>query len=195
MRIAIFLSGQIGVELLFFLIQNNQPIHLIITKNTETDLYEFLNKQLPNFKILKYQEKNILKEFKKLKIELNVIGCFHILPKDIWNYPKNGTINLHYSLLPSYKGPHPLEWQIHFKEKYFGLSIHQLTDKIDEGPLLYQQEFKMLPDPTVPKLIQFLIPIGNEAMNNVINNIKNNSVNYVQSNYPSSYYSFYSETA
>jgi methionyl-tRNA formyltransferase len=190
MNIALFFSGRIGLKLLIFLLQNHR-IHLIVLKKSENELFNHLKNQFPEIMILLYDKYIVLNAFERLNIELVVVGCFHILPKEIWDYPKHGTINLHYSLLPSYRGPQPLEWQIYHQEKKFGLTIHQITDKIDIGPILYQKEFKMMKKPTVEKLVTFLITIGNNAIDKVIYAIQENSVKYVNSNYPSSYYSFF----
>lgn len=194
MNLALFISGHIGVQLLFHLLQKRHHIKLIVTKASEHGLFDFLQRQkFPESvkEILVYEESEVLQRFQKHGIDLSVIGCFHILPESVWSFPPKGTINLHYSLLPSYRGPTPLEWQIHFQEKTFGLTIHQLTKQIDKGPILYQQEFKMPPQPTVPALIEFLIPKGNMAMDAVIHDLQAGRIQEIQSNHPSSYYSFF----
>lgn len=60
--------------------------------------------------------------------------------KDIDRFQK-GMINVHPSLLPKYRGPEPLPWQLLKQEKKSGITIHQITDQIDTGPILAQSEY------------------------------------------------------
>ena len=83
---------------------------------------------LPSFK----------KELIKLSADIFVVIAYRILPKQIYSIPKLGSINLHASLLPSYKGAAPIQRAIINGEDYTGLSVFFLNDSIDSGELISQ---------------------------------------------------------
>ncbi|MFD2147531.1 methionyl-tRNA formyltransferase [Mucilaginibacter antarcticus] len=58
------------------------------------------------------KDPDFLKELKSLNADLQVIVAFRMLPEEVWNMPAKGTINLHASLLPNYRGAAPLNWAI-----------------------------------------------------------------------------------
>jgi methionyl-tRNA formyltransferase len=77
------------------------------------------------------------------KVDLQIIYSFYIIPKILYMHPKYKTINIHYSLLPSYRGPNPVLAQILKNEKYTGISIHYVTDVIDDGNNIIAQTDKI----------------------------------------------------
>jgi methionyl-tRNA formyltransferase len=76
------------------------------------------------------------------KVDLQIIYSFYIIPKILYMHPKYKTINIHYSLLPSYRGPNPVLAQILKNEKYTGISIHYVSDVIDDGNNIIAQTDK-----------------------------------------------------
>lgn len=77
------------------------------------------------------------------KVDLQIIYSFYIIPKILYMHPKYKTINIHYSLLPSYRGPNPVLAQILKNEKYTGISIHYVSDVIDDGNNIIAQTNKI----------------------------------------------------
>ena len=59
-----------------------------------------------------------------------------LIPKKIINHPRMGIINIHQSLLPAYKGRHPLNWAIINGEKYTGVTIHKINEAYDDGEII-----------------------------------------------------------
>lgn len=75
----------------------------------------------------------------KLKIDLLIShGYMRILPERLFSAPKYGSINIHPSLLPKYRGPSPTPWVIANKEKVTGLTCHYIDEGIDTGDVIYQ---------------------------------------------------------
>lgn len=74
-----------------------------------------------------------------LNIDLTVVVAFKKLPKSIWSIPKLGTINLHASLLPDFRGAAPINWAIIKGITTTGVTTFFINDKIDEGNILLQQ--------------------------------------------------------
>lgn len=81
-----------------------------------------------------------------------VIAYGKILPEALIRMPKYGTINLHYSLLPKYRGATPVESAILHGDKITGITIQQMRFKLDSGPILMQQELAIDPTDTTPSL-------------------------------------------
>jgi methionyl-tRNA formyltransferase len=108
-----------------------------------------------------------------------VFGCSYKIPAELLNIPKFGFYNIHFSLLPAYRGKSPVFWQIKNGENVGGITIHQMTDDYDSGPLLVQQEIPISPNDSfglyygrlalesiqlIAKGIEKLINTGNELL-------------------------------
>ena len=84
-------------------------------------------------------ERKFIKDIKDLKIDL-IISCGfrEILKKEILVIPRIGSINVHPSLLPKYRGPYPLFWALYNGEAHTGITIHEIAEKIDSGGIFAQ---------------------------------------------------------
>ena len=86
-----------------------------------------------------FNDQKTLEIFKKLCPDLVVVMAYGILlPNMIVNYPKFGCINIHVSLLPHWRGASPIEHTLLNGDKKTGVTIFQLVDKIDAGPIISQ---------------------------------------------------------
>jgi methionyl-tRNA formyltransferase len=83
-----------------------------------------------------------------------------MLPKVVWQIPKLGTLNLHASLLPNYRGAAPINWVIINGESKTGVSTFIINEAIDTGALLLQKEITIKADDTVGSLHDALLEIG-----------------------------------
>jgi methionyl-tRNA formyltransferase len=73
-----------------------------------------------------------------------LVLCFpRRLPVEIATLPKYGCFNIHPSLLPRYRGPSPLFWQFYNGDRYGGVTVHQVTENIDAGPIIAQQRMDL----------------------------------------------------
>lgn len=79
-----------------------------------------------------------LKYLEKLKVDIIISSCGHIFKKELLNLPKTACVNRHSALLPKYGGVLPVFWAMYFREKEFGVSIHYMVEKIDQGDILSQ---------------------------------------------------------
>jgi methionyl-tRNA formyltransferase len=80
-------------------------------------------------------------ELENLGADIYVVVAFgRILPKEIYSFPKYKTVNVHFSLLPKYRGPSPIQTALLNGEKKSGTSVFLLDEEIDHGPILFQQE-------------------------------------------------------
>lgn len=92
-------------------------------------------------------------DFKKRNIDLSIVVAYgQILPQDLIDAPRLGTINIHYSLLPRWRGASPIESAILAGDKKTGVSIQQMVKKLDAGPILAEKEHLIDPKITAPEL-------------------------------------------
>ena len=89
----------------------------------------------------KLKDEEFLTELKTLNADLQIVVAFRMLPEIVWNMPRLGTINLHGSLLPQYRGAAPINWAVINGEKETGVTTFKLKHEIDTGDILLQESF------------------------------------------------------
>jgi len=82
-----------------------------------------------------------LEQLRALNADLQIVVAFRMLPEIVWNMPPMGTVNLHGSLLPQYRGAAPINWAVINGEKITGVTTFQLQHVIDTGNILLQDQF------------------------------------------------------
>ena len=93
-----------------------------------------------------------------------VVAYGKIMPEEILNIPKLGSINIHYSLLPKYRGASPVESAILNGEVETGVTIQKMEYKMDSGPILAMERVSIFPDEKASDLRKRLIKIGGELL-------------------------------
>jgi len=101
-----------------------------------------------------------IEELKGLKADLQIVVAFRMLPEIVWNMPPMGTINLHASLLPQYRGAAPINWAIINGEKETGVTTFKLQHEIDTGNILLQEKIPIKPDETAGELHDEVMEAG-----------------------------------
>ncbi len=115
----------------------------------------------------------VLEKFKEIHPELNVVVAYgQIIPKAVIDFPKYNSINVHFSLLPKYRGASPVQWAILSGEKKTGVSIFELNEKMDEGDILAKKEVPILPREYAYELEGRLAEIGAELLCETIDKIE-----------------------
>ena len=89
----------------------------------------------------KLKNPEFLEQLKLLKADVQIVVAFRMLPEIVWNMPHMGTINLHGSLLPQYRGAAPINWAVINGEEETGVTTFKLQHQIDTGDILLQQSF------------------------------------------------------
>lgn len=95
-----------------------------------------------------------------LKADLQVVVAFRMLPEMVWNMPPEGTINVHASLLPNYRGAAPINWAIINGEKESGVTTFKLQHEIDTGDILFSDKVAIREDETAGELHDALMQTG-----------------------------------
>jgi methionyl-tRNA formyltransferase len=105
-----------------------------------------------------------------------VVAYGRILPRQILELPHQGCLNVHYSLLPKYRGAAPVAWAILGGEEKTGVTTMKLVEQMDAGPILLQEETDIRPDDTNASLQRRLTPIGARLLLETIRRLKEGSV-------------------
>jgi methionyl-tRNA formyltransferase len=108
----------------------------------------------------KLKNPDFLEQLRSFEADLQVVVAFRMLPERVWNMPPMGTMNLHGSLLPKYRGAAPINWAIINGEQETGLTTFLLKHEIDTGDLLFQQRIPIDPDETAGELHDRMMELG-----------------------------------
>lgn len=100
----------------------------------------------------KLKDPAFLETLRSLKADMQIVVAFRMLPEIVWNMPPMGTINLHGSLLPQYRGAAPINWAIINGEKETGVTTFKLKHEIDTGNILLQEKISISDDMTAGEL-------------------------------------------
>jgi methionyl-tRNA formyltransferase len=106
-----------------------------------------------------------LEKLKQVDPDINVVVAYgQFIPASIIYLPKYNSINLHFSLLPKYRGASPVHWSILNGENVTGVTIFELNEKMDSGDLLAKQELEILPGEYAHDLEARLALMGAELL-------------------------------
>ena len=101
---------------------------------------------------------------KELRPDLGIVVAFRMLPEVVWSLPRFGTINLHGSLLPKYRGAAPIHWSIINGETETGVTTFRLRHELDTGDILLQASLPIGPEDCVGKIHDELMLLGAETL-------------------------------
>ena len=122
-------------------------------------------------KNLKAEE--FVSELRALKADLQVVVAFRMLPEVVWNMPPHGTLNIHGSLLPKYRGAAPINWAVIRGEKETGVTSFFLKHKIDTGNIILQSKMPIGPDDTAGDVHDKMMVLGADLLVDTVNAILN----------------------
>jgi methionyl-tRNA formyltransferase len=124
----------------------------------------------------KLKDPAFLEDLKALHADLQVVVAFRMLPEVVWNMPPMGTINLHASLLPQYRGAAPIHHAIINGEKETGLTTFLLQKDIDTGNILLQKKLPIGPEETVGELHDRMMVAGGTLLVETIEKLSENKI-------------------
>lgn len=96
--------------------------------------------------------------------DIQIVVAFRMLPESIWSYPPMGTLNVHGSLLPQYRGAAPINWAIINGEKETGVTTFRLQHAIDTGDILLQERISISPNMTAGELHDIMMEVGAQTL-------------------------------
>ena len=124
----------------------------------------------------KLKNPEFLEELRSLKADLQVVVAFRMLPEAVWNMPRLGTINLHGSLLPQYRGAAPINWAVINGEEYTGVTTFKLQHEIDTGNILLAEKIIIEEDDTAGTVHDKLKITGAELLLKTIIGLAENNL-------------------
>lgn len=135
-----------------------------------------VDNNLPVLQPEKLKNPEFLEELKSLNADLQVVVAFRMLPEVVWNMPPMGTINVHGSLLPQYRGAAPINWAVINGEKETGVTTFKLKHEIDTGDILLQESFAIGENETAGEVHDRMKEIGANLLVKTVRGLADGSV-------------------
>ena len=119
---------------------------------------------LPVLQPEKLKSPEFLEQLRSLNADLQVVVAFRMLPEVVWNMPPMGSVNLHGSLLPQYRGAAPINWAVINGEKETGVTTFKLKHEIDTGDILLQESFPIEENETAGEVHDRMKEVGAQLL-------------------------------
>jgi len=180
LRIVFMGTPEFAVASLDALVQSGYQVVAVVTapdkpagrgmKLTESAVKKYaVEKQIPVLQPEKLKNPEFIAELRALKADLQIVVAFRMLPEIVWNMPTLGTINVHGSLLPQYRGAAPINWAVINGEKETGVTTFKLKHAIDTGDILLQKSFPVGDDETAGEVHDRMKGIGADLLVETVN--------------------------
>ncbi|WP_336517879.1 methionyl-tRNA formyltransferase [Pollutibacter soli] len=128
---------------------------------------------------LKLKDPSFLSELQELKADLQIVVAFRMLPEMVWDMPPMGTINVHGSLLPQYRGAAPINRAIMNGETETGVTTFKLKHQIDTGDILLQRRISIGENETAGELHDRMKVVGADLLVETIQKIVNGDISTI----------------
>ncbi|PWT78493.1 MAG: methionyl-tRNA formyltransferase [Bacteroidetes bacterium] len=146
-------------------------------KLSESAVKKFaVENNIPVLQPEKLKNPDFLEQLRSLKAELQLVVAFRMLPQVVWQMPPMGTINLHASLLPQYRGAAPINWAIIDGQKETGVTTFKLRQEIDTGDILLQESFPIGDEETAGELHDRMKWIGADVLARTVKGVFEGSI-------------------
>jgi methionyl-tRNA formyltransferase len=187
MRIVFMGTPDFAVASLEKIIESGQNVVAVVTapdrpagrgqKLMPSDIKEAaLKHNIPVLQPEKLKSEEFIAELKNINADLFVVVAFRMLPEIVWNMPKFGTINLHGSLLPQYRGAAPINWAVINGEKETGVTTFFITHEIDTGNILEHRKISISEKDNAGTIHDKLMMVGAELLAETIGKIQRNEI-------------------
>lgn len=124
----------------------------------------------------KLKNPDFIEQLKSLNADLQIVVAFRMLPEIVWNMPPMGTLNLHGSLLPQYRGAAPINWAIINGEAYTGVTTFKLKHEIDTGDILLTEKIPLTENETAGTLHDKMKVVGADLLLKTVIGLSENSI-------------------
>ena len=131
---------------------------------------------------VKLRDEEFLNALKSYNADLFIVVAFRMLPECVWKMPKEGTFNLHASLLPKFRGAAPINWAIIQQEKESGVTTFFIDEKIDTGRIIFQERCPIGERETVESLYDRLMEMGAGLVVKTVQAVDNGEVTTIPQN-------------
>ncbi|MCW8311311.1 methionyl-tRNA formyltransferase [Sphingobacterium sp. InxBP1] len=183
MRIIFMGTPDFAVASLEALIQSGEQVVAVVTvpdkpagrgqkiHESPVKLYA-LQHRIPVLQPVKLRNEAFLTQLRSFEADLQIVVAFRMLPEVVWNMPKFGTVNVHASLLPQYRGAAPINHAIMNGEKESGVTTFLLQHEIDTGNVLLSKKVAIQQTDTAGDLHDKLMVAGAETLLETIRQLK-----------------------
>ncbi len=132
--------------------------------------------QIPVLQPEKLKAPEFIEELKSFQADVQVVVAFRMLPEVVWNMPPLGTINVHASLLPDYRGAAPINWAIIDGNSETGVTTFKLLHQIDTGHILLQEKVPIAPNDNAGSLHDTLMQTGAQLLLKTIGQLETGQI-------------------
>jgi methionyl-tRNA formyltransferase len=187
MKIVFMGTPDFAVASLDALVQANFDVVAVVTapdkpagrgqKLNESAVKKYaVEKGIPVLQPEKLKNPAFIDELRSYQADLQVVVAFRMLPEIVWNMPSKGTINLHGSLLPQYRGAAPINHAIINGEKESGVTTFFLKQEIDTGDIILSDRVPIADDETAGELHDNLMVVGANLLVKTLRAIEANKI-------------------
>lgn len=127
-----------------------------------------IQNSIPVLQPEKLRDESFLQELQSWNADVFVVVAFRMLPALVWKMPVLGTLNLHASLLPQYRGAAPINWAIVNGETETGVTTFFIQEEIDTGDVLLREKVSIDPEDSAGSLHDKLMVIGSQTIINTL---------------------------
>ncbi len=187
MKIIFMGTPEFAIPSLDILIKNNYDIIAVVTAPDEPKGRGYKISPPPvkvfalehGLKVIQpenLKDEKFIDALKNLSPDLIIVVAFRILPPEVFTLPPLGTVNVHASLLPKYRGAAPINWAIINGERETGITTFFINERVDTGNIILQRKISIDPDETAGELHDKLSRLGAEVLLETVKLIENGSV-------------------
>lgn len=194
MRIIFYGTPEFAVESLKAILSTHHQVIAVVTAPDAlggrgrnqiivSEVKKFAQSQ--NIQILqpeKLRDQSFIKTLKELNADIQVVVAFRMLPEQVWSMPPLGTINVHGSWLPKYRGAAPIHWAVINGEDETGVTIFKLKHKIDTGDIILRERLPIDINDTTGDVYLKLKKLGAQTLIKALDLIESGKVLYQSQN-------------
>lgn len=128
-----------------------------------------LKHNIPVFQPVTLKDADFIEKIKSFSADIYVVVAYgKLIPREIFDTPRFGTINLHPSLLPKYRGAAPIQWALINGESKTGVTVQLINEKMDAGDIVIQKQIVLDEMINAEQLYNAVLPIGAELLNEAL---------------------------
>lgn len=187
LKVVFFGTPDFAVASLDILYKNNIDIKAVVTAPDKpsgrgmqaqmSDVKKYaLTHNIPLLQPQKLKDNVFISQLKNIEADIFIVVAFRMLPEIIWNMPPMGTINVHGSLLPKYRGAAPIHWAIIHGEKETGVTTFKLKHEIDTGNILLQKKIVINEDDNLGTMYDKMKYLGAEVLLETLQGMANHTI-------------------
>ncbi len=169
-KVVFFGSGYFVIPVIKAL--QDQGLVLVVTNEPKGRLVDYLKKHKIPYIYSQLKDSLAIDKIKEIEPDLAVLASFGVyIPDSIISLFPLGILNVHPSLLPEFKGPSPVQFTILSGTRKTGVTIIQMDEEFDHGPIVAQESVDLTGNETSPELLESLFEVGAKLIKNIVQDV------------------------